>query len=151
MGNKELNTSLNSLAMKENFAIDLNKDWDPIPKVSGSLLGTMLIAVSIIGFLSSIMCLIYVKKFLYVNRINKLILKLYAIELILCFTTCLIGHMILPFFQNILSCFLSLSPPWILNHISTNTAMCISSIRYYTKYKAVQSEIVPPEYSISFI
>ena len=122
----EVNNSFNDLLKKQKLFIDLNNDWNPLPEarqLPGSFIGTMLIVVSVIGCLTSIVSLIYITKFLQVNEINKLILRSYAIELILCFTSCLVGHLILPFYQNIWSCSLSLVSPWILYFMSTNTVM----------------------------
>ena len=147
----EVNNSFNDVLKKQKLIIDLNKDWNPFPEISGSSIGTILLVVSVIGVLTSIVCLIYVTRFLQANDINKLLLRSYAIEMILCFTTCLIGHIILPFFQNIWSCSLIIRPAWILYYLCTNTAMCISIIRYYIKFKATQSEIVELEDAVTFI
>ena len=69
----------------------------------------------------------------------------------MCFTTVSIGHILLPFFQNIWSCFLSLVPTRLLYYMSTNTSMCISVIRYYTKFKAQKSQIVDSKHAFAFI
>ena len=104
-----------------------------------------------IGLLSSLTCHIYVTYFLRVNKINKLLLRAYAGELILGFFAIIVGHMLLPFVQNIWTCLLSLTPTKVLSYLVTHTSMCISGIRYYTKIKAEKSEIVNPKHVITFI
>ena len=53
--------------------------------------------------------------------------------------------------QNIWTCFLSLVPVTFLPLIATNTGMCISGIRYYTKLKAAQSQFVNSKQIASII
>ena len=139
------------MLMKHNLTINLNEDWDPLPEISGSLLGTLLIVNAVLGLFIAILCYIYITYILHVNEINKLLLTLYVRELILCFCTVIIGHMILPFFQNIWTCSLSLTPTVVLYSMAANATMCISGIRYYTKLKAEQSQVVDPKHVITFI
>ena len=98
---KEMNISDSNSLMKEALDID---HWDPLPEISGSLLGTLLIVTAVLGFLTSIICYIYISVKLLVNESNQALLKWYAIELISCFTIVIIGHVTLNFNQNILTC-----------------------------------------------
>ena len=148
MDPKERNISVSNMLKREALAI---YHWDPLPEISGSLLGTLLIVTSILGFITSIMCYIYITVKLLVNECNKVLLKWYAIELISCFTIMLIGHMTLHFHQNIWTCYMSLTPTIILWFMASNTSMFISGTRYYTKFKAQQSQIVNPKSVITFI
>ena len=155
---KERNISLGHKLPKEALSIDLNEDWDPkillwdpLPKISGSLLGNFLIVTAIFGFVTSIMCYIYITNKLLINRVVKTLLKWHTFELISCFPIVIIGHMTLAFNQNIWTCFLSLTPTLCLWFLAFNTSMCISGIRYYTKYKAQKSKVVNPKSMISLI
>ena len=114
---KERNISLGHKLTKEALSIDLNEDcdpkilfWDPLPEISGSLLGNFLIVTAVVGFVTSIMCYIYITNKLLINEVIKILLKWYAIELISCFTIVIIGHVTLAFNQNIWTCLLSLTP-----------------------------------------
>ena len=155
---KERNISLGHKLTKETLSIDLNEDWDPeilfwdpLPEISGSLLGNLLILAAVFGFVTSIMCYIYITNILCTNEFMKILLKWYTIELISCFTIVIIGHMTLAFNQNIWTCLLSLTPTLLLWVLAFNTSMCISGIRYYTKYKAQKSKAVNPKRVITFI
>ena len=152
---KERNISLGHKLTKEALSIDLNEDWDPkillwdpLPKISGSLLGNFLIVTAIFGFVTSIMCYIYITNKLLINEVVKILLKWHTIELISCFTIVIIGHMTLAFNQNIWTCLLSLTPTLLLWFLAFNTSMCISGIRYYTKYKAQKSKVVNPKSTV---
>ena len=57
---KERNISLGHKLTKETLSIDLNEDWDPeilfwdpLPEISGSLLGNFLILAAVFGFVTS--------------------------------------------------------------------------------------------------
>ena len=117
-------------------------DWNNSLKFHGSVLSILLILTSTLGLISSVICCIYIKKFLQVNKINKLLLRAHGVELIFCFSIALIGHILMSYSQNIWTCLLSLTPATVLGCMATNTCMCISGIRYYTKLKAVQSQVV---------
>ena len=154
----ERNISFSSKQSKEALPIDLNKDldlkmlyWDPLPEISGSLLGNLLIVTAVFGFLASTTCYIYIKLILCINEVIKILLKWYTIELILCFTSIIIGLKTLAFSQNIYTCFLSLTPTVLLMFLAFNTSMCLSGIRYYTKSKALQSKVVNLKSVIIFI
>ena len=58
--NKESNISLSNMLTKHIPTINLNEDWDPLPEISGSLLGTLLIVTAVLGLLTSILCYIYI-------------------------------------------------------------------------------------------
>ena len=145
---KERNISDSNSLKKEALDID---HWDPLPEISGSLLGDLLISTSVFGCFISILCYVYITIKLCINEVNELLLKWHTIELILCFITILIGHITLAFVQNIYTCFLSLTPTILLWILAFNTSMCISGIRYYIKSKALQSKVVNPKILIIFI
>ena len=151
MNRKSDKILLTNTSMTQNLIINWDEDWEPLPEISGSLLGTFLIVTAISGLVASIISYIYIQYFLRVNKINKVLLRWYAIEHIMCFTAVTVGHMILPIFQNIWTCFFSFVPIKILYYLSTNAAMSISGIRYYIKSKAQQSQSVNPKQVINFI
>ena len=151
MNRKSDKILLTNTSMTQNLIINWDEDWEPLPEISGSMLGTFLIVSAISGLVASIISYIYIQYFLRVNKINKVLLRWYAIEHIMCFTAVTVGHMILPIFQNIWTCFFSFVPIKILYYLSTNAAMSISGIRYYIKYKAQKSQSVNPKQVINFI
>ena len=63
----------------------------------------------------------------------------------------LIGHILMAKIQNVWTCLLSLTPLTVLGYLASNTSMCLSGIRYYTKLKAEQSQTVNTRKVISFI
>ena len=126
-------------------------DWNNSLKFHGSVISILLTLTSAIGLISSVICFIYINKFLQVNKINKLLMRVYGINLFCCHFMALIGHIMMSYSQNIWTCFLSLVPVTFLPHIATNTCMCISGIRYYTKLKAAQSQVVNSKQIVSII
>ena len=56
-------------------------DWNNSLKFHGSVLSILLILTSTLGLISSVICFIYIKKFLQVNKINKLLLRVHGVEL----------------------------------------------------------------------
>ena len=69
-------------------------------KFHGSVLSILLILTSILGLISSVICFIYIKKCLQVNKINKLLLRVHGVELIFGFSIALIGHILMSYSQN---------------------------------------------------
>ena len=69
-------------------------EWYPDPPFFGSIFSILLIICAFLGLLSSMAIFNYIVFFLKLNQHLKVILGLYAIELILCFGTVLVLSLI---------------------------------------------------------
>ena len=85
------------------------------------------------------------------NSITTFILKTYSMELILCFTLNIIGHVMMAFSQNYLACSLTLQPLLPLGFFSANTSMFLSVSRCYIKKRAEESKFVNPKKIVTWI
>ena len=126
-------------------------DWNNSLEFHGSVLSILLILTSALSLISSVICFIYINHFLQVNKINRLLLRVHGIELLCGLSIALIGHILMSYSHDIWTCFLSLSPSTVLAYMATNTCMCISGARYYTKLKATQSQVANTKQIRAFI
>ena len=72
-------------------------------------------------------------------------------ELIVCCTVSIIGHVLMAFSQSYLSCICSLSPWVYLELLVANTSMSLSVSRCYIKKRAEESKFVNPKNIIKCI